>query len=376
MSAVAINKRSKWATLAGQALLRVTWFGVIPALLAAWWLQHCVPPASGGAGGIARLLDFADRFPIPTFVVMFLSFAGMLRYWRFYLPWGYCLAELPLEVAARAPRAELADLERKPAKPKRPWIDALSLVAMLGVAAAAALALRESTFQSYSVLSSSMLPSFELGDELAANRRAFSAKGGVLPARGDVVVFHHDAGKDVVKRVIGLPGDEIRMHGGFPIINGWEAPHCDVGRYVHLRDGVKVDGRVFVEFLGGAAYLTLHVPPARPFDSYVVKPGEVFVLGDNRNSSLDSRYWKNDGPSGLQISTIVGRVDRLVLSRTRSGAIDYESMFSPLGLQMNADGFDMTDAQRQLSECLSSAPESTLPPAPTLANSPPQGANP
>jgi signal peptidase I len=319
---------------------------------------------------MARLLGAADRFPIPTFVVVFLLFAGLLRYWRFYLPWGYCLAQLAPAVAATVPRVELDELERKAAKPKRAWLELVSLGAWLAVAAAAALGLRDHALQSYSVLSSSMLPSFEQGDELATNRRAYAGSGNGLPARGDVVIFRGDEMQEVVKRVVGLPGDEIRMHGGFPIINGWEVPHCDVGRYVHLRDGVKVDGRLFVEFLAGSTYLTLHVPPARPFESYVVKPGEVFVLGDNRNSSLDSRNWRNDTPSGLPVAAIVGRVDRIVLSRERTGRIDYSSLFSKLGTQMNADGFDMSEAQRKLDACVRSAPSSTQPPAAPASPSP------
>lgn len=358
-----LEVKLSWPTIAGQALLRAVWFGVVPALLAALWMQHCLPPPAGGDDALARLLGAADRFPIPTFVVVFLLFAGLLRYWRFYLPWGYCLAQLAPPVAATVPRAELDELERKAAKPKRAWLELLSLGAWLAVAAAAALGLRDHALQSYSVLSSSMLPSFEQGDELSTNRRAYAAAAKGLPARGDVVIFHSDEMQEVVKRVIGLPGDEIRMRGGFPIVNGWEVPSCDVGRYVHLKDGVKVDGRVFVEFLAGASYLTLHVPPARPFDSYVVKPGEVFVLGDNRNSSLDSRNWRDGAPSGLPASAIVGRVDRIVLSRKRSGTVDYSSLFSRLGLQMNADGIDLSEAQSKLEACIKSAPASTQPPA-------------
>jgi len=356
------------ATRLGQALLRALWFGAIPALLAGLWLRRCVPAASGGEGTLARLLDAADRFPIPTFVIAFLVFAALIRYWRFYLPWGYCLADVPPERAASVPRRQLAELEGRQdrSKPKRAWLEALSLAVMLAAAAAAALLLRERALQTYSVLSSSMLPSFEKGDELAANRRAYEGNGGAtsLPARGDVVIFHHASAQDVVKRVIGLPGDEIRMHGGFPIINGWEVPHCDVGRYVYSKGELAADGRIFAEFLAGKTYLTLHVPPARPFQSYVVKPGEVFVLGDNRNSSLDSRNWNADEPSGLAVSTIVGRVDRFVFSRLRSGEIDYGSLLAPLALQLNADGLDTTELAQKLEACLKSKPADSEPPAP------------
>jgi signal peptidase I len=354
-----------WSTRLGQALLRAVWFGVIPALLAGLWLRHAVPPASGGEGPFARLLDVADRYPVPTYVLTFLAFAALLRHWRFYLPWGYCLARMAPEQAAALSRVELYRADEAPSgKPKRAWLEALSFVALLVAAAGAALLLRNVVFQSYSVLSNSMLPSFEKGDEVSVNRRAFAS---TTPARGEVVVFHHTATQDVIKRVLGLPGDEITMRGGFPSINGWEVPHCDVGRYVYSKGDLRADGRVVMEYLGSATYLTLHVPPARLFESYLVKPGEVFVLGDNRNQSVDSRNWKDGEPSGLDSTKLVGRVERYVLSRQRSGALDPASLLAPLGLQLNADGLDSTELVAGLERCAKARPQNTEPPPASAA---------
>lgn len=348
---------------AGQWLLRLVWFGVVPALLAALALRYGLPaPHATGPSLLLSASELALRHPVEAYVLAFLVFTSLLRYWRFYLPFGYCLAHLPFAVAAGASRRDLPQLERAARRVgERPWLETARFVAGLGLAAAAALLLRAELFQNYSVLSSSMLPTFERGDQITANRRAFRA---AIPARGDVVIFQQNAEQDVVKRVIGLPGDEVRMRGGFPIINGWEVPHCSAGRYVYWGGGLSADGQLFVEFLEGKAYLTLHVPPARAFASYVVKPGEVFVLGDNRNSSLDSRNWKNGEPSGLPLSSIVGQVGRILASPKRNAELDPASLFTKVDdLHLNADNLDIRELTRQVQACLKQMPKETRPPA-------------
>lgn len=113
------------------------------------------------------------------------------------------------------------------------------------------------------VPSSSMEPTINTGDKLIGFRLAYLFKE---PERGDVVIFRYpdDESQIFIKRVIGLPGDKVEIADGKLIING----------EVMVEDYVKE-------------------PMTGNFGPYEVPEGYYFMLGDNRNISQDSRYWKN-----------------------------------------------------------------------------------
>ena len=250
----------------------------------------------------------------------------------------------------------------------------------VAAAAAVALGLRAEVAQSYRVVSNSMIPTFEADDQILGRRVTYAAPAR-LPNRGDVVLFRSDAvtmkvsssepRPDVLlKRVIGLPGDTIAMHGESPIINGWPVPTCIAGAYVYVSgegDGGNIQGIVVVEFLDNHAYLTLHSPPGPPFNgTYTVQPGEVFVLGDGRGYSVDSRSYGDGHGAGVPLPAVVARADRFLVGTHRSGDADFARLFEPIARvehRLHLEGMSSEALDAGIAKCLSSRPAATHPPA-------------
>jgi hypothetical protein len=158
------------------------------------------------------------------------------------------------------------------------------------------------------------------------------------------------------------------MDGSQPIINGWAVPSCDAGEYLYItRDGEQaVRGRVRVEFLGDRAYLAVF-GLTKPFsEAYVVKPGEVFVLGDDRGNSFDSREFGAGRAGGVSRGTIDARVDRFLAGAERSGALDLARLFEPIGELPPRPTLetDTTSLVAGVRRCLAHRPAVTHPPAP------------
>jgi len=252
------------------------------------------------------------------------------------------------------------------------------------VAAAAAFGIRARIAESYVVLSASMLPTLEPGDRLLGNKLAYAGSD-ALPRRGDVLAFESsavalplsvDAPAVLVKRVMGLPGDHITMMGGQPVINGWPVPYCDAGEYVFLQAAAKggaLHGRLRVEFVDDRAYLTVNAL-ATPFrDSYDVKPGEVFVLGDNRGNSLDSRAWNGGHGGGVPLAAVDARAQRFLVASQRSGDADWRrfgSAVDRLGGRLRLEGVNAAPLDDAVASCLAHRPVDTHPPPPAEAVGP------
>jgi signal peptidase I len=170
------------------------------------------------------------------------------------------------------------------------WI--IELIGVVAVAVVIAILLRTFVVATYSIPSGSMEPTLQVGDRIVVDKLAYHLHG---ISRGDIVVFstppaENCAGppvSDLVKRVIGLSGETISLSNGRVFIDGHllAEPWLPPSAQTQTQPGPS-----------GAPY-SLHQP-------YRVPAGDVYVMGDNRTFSCDSRYW---GP--VVKSTIVGKVD-------------------------------------------------------------------
>jgi signal peptidase I len=146
-----------------------------------------------------------------------------------------------------------------------------------------ALFIRTFVVQAFKIPSGSMKPTFEIGDHILVNKFIYGIKIPFIrntlipigdPKRGDIVVFIYpeDRSKDFIKRVIGISGDTIEIRNKKIYLNG--LPYNDP--YGIYTDDFIIPGSI---------------QPRDNFGPVTVRPDSVFVMGDNRDQSYDSRFW-------------------------------------------------------------------------------------
>lgn len=227
-------------------------------------------------------------------------------------------------------------------------------------AIAVALLVRGFAVEAYRIPSGSMVPTLVVGDHIFVSKLAYGLRIPFThrrvvdlgqPRRGDVIVFEdpREASKDLVKRVVGVPGDVIELREQVLYVNGVPQPRTPLGELTYeerTEGGSFTDTcRVYREAAakgdlappgaapaeaetswqraaaaGVATYDVLQCRRARaeqregPFE--VVEPGHVFVLGDNRDRSADSR---GDGGWQVPIDHVTGRATLVFWSWGRGG---------------------------------------------------------
>jgi signal peptidase I len=168
-------------------------------------------------------------------------------------------------------------MSSKPKSKLQEYIEAIILAILI------AFFIRTFVIQAYKIPSGSMKPTLLIGDHILVSKFNYGVKLPLIrstvipvgaPKRGDIIVFIYpeDRSKDFIKRLIGVPGDTVEVRNKKVLLNGlpWNDAH-----------GVHVDNLI----IPGS------VQPRDNFGPVTVPEGSLFVMGDNRDESYDSRFW-------------------------------------------------------------------------------------
>ncbi len=199
-------------------------------------------------------------------------------------------------------------------------------------------------FQPFNIPSGSLIPTLLIGDYLFVSKYSYGYSrysfpfspplfsGRVWaaePQRGDIAVFKlpRDNSTDYIKRVIGLPNDRIQMVDGIVTINGQPVKKERVGRQdVSAGAGLRDQATFYRETLpNGISYVIQELDfygnrLGRNTPVYVVPPNHYFMMGDNRDNSLDSRDMSAQGVGYVPFENFIGRAEVIFFSIEEEGA--------------------------------------------------------
>jgi signal peptidase I len=220
-----------------------------------------------------------------------------------------------------------------PARAHRPLVSGLLVLGIICFGVATIVSLRTFGGQTFSIPSRSMEPTLLPGDYIAVNKSSYGYsrysfpfapalfKGRIFAAaaqRGDLVVFRVPRNDlDYVKRIVGLPGDRIQLRAGLLYINGVAV------RREHAADFAEDTGQGFPRRVkrwretlpNGVSYETLEERDNGPLgntEEFTVPAGHYFMLGDNRDNSVDSRM--PDEMGYIPAENLIGRIAMIFYS--------------------------------------------------------------
>ena len=164
-----------------------------------------------------------------------------------------------------------------------------------------ALFIRAFVIQAFKIPSGSMKPTLLIVDHILVNKFIYGIKAPFVdryimpikkPKRGDVVVFKwpRDEKKDFIKRVVGIEGDTIEIKNDVLYVNGEKIKKAYVGKY--RDDNIAVADKYLELFDKSQHYILDEYIRHENYGPVIVPKNSIFVMGDNRDNSHDSRYWR------------------------------------------------------------------------------------
>jgi signal peptidase I len=184
----------------------------------------------------------------------------------------------------------------------------------IGIAVLIALFLRAFVVEAFKIPSGSMIPTLQVGDHIFVNKFIYGIRvpftnikfgmGYRKPRRGEVIVFIYpkEPDKDFIKRIVGIEGDTVEVHDSEVLVNGKAIPRqhldgdCSYQDYnedeaIWVQKGCDPYQETLADGTKYMTYLGRNREPGMHFDPVKVGKDSVFVMGDNRDNSHDSRFW-------------------------------------------------------------------------------------